>query len=200
MTPVENYWSVMKTIRGRFDVIANLKGSAADGFPRGESAAFQGRKIVEGIAFGCLVAVENGLSVVPKDAKGKWNAEDIFKSLKKKGLEVLPSPSTIRDATDEEARQQGVKAVIEGQADRRLSHDDLIEIYQRLHGWAHELNPYTQLDHDSFYAKNEGVLWQDLNRLERFVERHFISIRGKAFFCSLRDLKDGKTKVMSLSK
>lgn len=76
----------METIRNRLDVIAQLKQSTADDFARAEAAAFQGRKVVEGIAFACLVAIENGLPVVPKDAKGKWNAEDIFKNLKKEGI------------------------------------------------------------------------------------------------------------------
>ncbi len=170
MSPHENYKSLMYAIRGRLDVIA------------------------------CLVAIENGLPSVPKDAKGKWNAEDILKSLKKKGLDVLPSPSVLRETTPAEKQEQGVKIVIEGVAERRLTHDELIAIYQRLHGWAHELNPHTHDEHETFYAKHSAALWEDLTRLERFLERHFIAIRGKGFYCTLRDSQDGLTKVMPLAK
>ncbi len=190
----------MQTVRGRLDVIAQLKESTANDFARAEAAAFHGRKVVEGTAFACLVAIENGLPTVPKDAKGKWNAEDILKSLKQKGLDVLPSPSVFREATPAEKQDQRVTMVIEGVPERRLTHDELITIYQRLHGWAHELNPYTHDEHETFYAKQSASLWQDLNRLEQFLERHFIGIRGKGFYCTLRDSQDGLTKVMPLAK
>ena len=51
----------MKTVRSRLDLVEELKLGSANEFLRAESAAFHGRKIVEAIAFGCLVAIENGL-------------------------------------------------------------------------------------------------------------------------------------------
>lgn len=93
MNPMENYCSLMWTIRSRFDVIDTLRQSSADFFSRAESAAFHGRKIVEAIAFACLVAIDNGLKYVPRDAEQQWNAETIFQNLKSKNLTVLPSPS-----------------------------------------------------------------------------------------------------------
>jgi hypothetical protein len=93
-----------------------------------------------------------------------------------------------------------VKTTIEGVPERRLTHDVLVAIYQRLHGWAHELNPYTQAGRDTHYAKYSPALWNDLERLERFLERHFISIRGEGFYCTLRDEQDGQTKVVPLHK
>jgi len=200
MTPTETYVSLMETLRSRLDVIAVLKASAADNFASAESAAFHGRKIVEGVAFACLVAIENGLQTVPRDAKGQWSAEDIFKSLKKKGLDVLPSSSRLRSATADEKHGDNVTAVVEGIPDRRLSHDELISIYQRLHAWAHEINPYTRVTHEAFYSKRSAALWDDLNKLELFMQRHFISIRGKGYFCTLRDTQDGRTKVLPLTK
>ncbi len=41
-------------------------------------------KIIEAIAFGCLIGLENGLKVIPRDAQGQYNAETIFKTLSKK--------------------------------------------------------------------------------------------------------------------
>ncbi len=200
MQPFEIYLSLMQTIRGRFDVIETLKGSRTNDLARAETAAFHGRKIVEAIAFGCLVAMEHGLKTVPRDAKGQWNAEEIFKSFQKKRLTVLPSPSVIRAATDEERKASNSNIVIDGQPDRRLTHEELIDIYRRLHSWLHEVNPYTNTDHLTFYSKNAAQLWDDLAKLHRFMDKHFISIHGAGFFCVLRDNQDGQTKVVALNK
>lgn len=198
--PEETYRLLMRTIRGRLDLIAALQDSGSIDFVKAEAAAFQGRKIVESIAFGCLVAVENGLKAVPRDAKGRWNAEDILRGLGKKGLEAFPSPSVIRAPTDEERQHHNVRLVVEGVPERRLSRDELIKIYQRLHGWLHETNPYVYPTQQDFYAKWSQQLWDDLSKLRRFIEEHFISIRGAGFFCATHDNRDGQTKVIGLNK
>lgn len=190
----------MCTVRGRLDIIGELKGSKGNDFLRAETAAFHGRKVLEAIAFGCLVAVENGINVVPRDAKGQWNAETIFKNLRKKGLEVLPSPSIIRAATPTEQRELQVRVTIEGQPDRLMSLDELIAVYQNLHAWLHEVNPYTHTSQKAFYEKGEIKLWADLEKVRCFIHKHFISIRGAGFFCVIQDDFDGETKVIDLSK
>lgn len=200
MQSQEIYLSLMKTIRGRLDVIEALKISPIDEFPRAESAAFHGRKIVEAIAFACLVAIENKLKTIPRDAKGQWNAESIFNSLKKKGLTVLPSPSIIRQTTEEEIKISNIKTVIEGQPERRLTHEQLIDIYKRLHAWLYEVNPYIHKDHFSFCSRKASELWDDLSKLALFIDKHFISIQGSGFFCVLRDNQDQQTKVIPLNK
>lgn len=194
------YLSLMLTIRERFDAIEDLRKASSHSFSRAEAAAFHGRKIVEGIAFACLVAIDNGLKQVPRKAKGQWNAKTIFESLKPKGLSVLPSPSLIRQATPEEQSENDVSAIIEGIPDRRLTHDDLISIYQALHPWLHEVNPYVHADHAGFLTEKTSRLWDDLAKLRLCMERHFISIGGNAFFCVLWDSNDQQTKVVSLSK
>jgi hypothetical protein len=199
-TAVEIYLDLMTTIRSRLDVIESVRNSIANDFSRAETAAFHGRKIVEGITFACLVAIENGIRKVPRDAKGQWNAEKILKSLMSKSLPTLPSPSIIRKASALEQERENVKVVIEGVSDRRISHDDLIAIYQGMHRWLHEINPYTDPDRESFYVKHGQSLWDDLRRINRLMEKHFIAISGDAFFCVLRDDIDGLTKVIPLSR
>lgn len=196
----DTYLSLMLTIRERFDSIEVLRMTSNTTFARAEVCAFHGRKIVEAIAFACLVAVENGLKEVPRDAKGQWNAETIFKNLKSKGLSVLPSPSLIREASMEERRENNVKGFIDGIPERRLSHEDLVGIYQTFHAWLHEVNPYVHSGQEAFMSAKLQTLWADLARLRLFVERHFISIRGEAFFSVLWDSQDGQTKVGSFSK
>lgn len=147
-----------------------------------------------------IVAIDNGLKNIPRDAKGKWNAEIIFKTLKSKNLTVLPSPSIIRQATFEEQITRGAHITIEGIPERRLTHDNLIEIYQRFHAWLHEINPYVYQGHSDFYTQKSTGLWNDLTNLQLFVERHFISIHGAAFFCTLWDAQDQQTKVIPFAK
>lgn len=199
--PGEIYADLMQVIRRRLDTIRLLQTVQGDEFSRTESAAFQGRKAIEGIAFACLVATENGIKHVPRDALGQWNAEKIFEKLKKKGIHTLPSPSIVRSSTEAERRENfGVAVTIEGVPERRLSHDELIAIYARTHRWLHEINPYIEPDHMQFCAKNAASLWQDMARVDSFVDKHFISIGGEGFFCVLRDNTDGQTKVQSLSR
>lgn len=73
-------------------------------------------------------------------------------------------------------------------------------IYKRLHLWAHEINPYTNENHASFIEKRSPTLWKDMKKLKAFLERHFISIKGKGFYCTLWDSQDGKTKILALEK
>jgi hypothetical protein len=89
----------------------------------------------------------------PKDAKGQYNAEKILKTLTRKGIEIFPSPSEIRQVTQEESEEHNVKIVINGIPDRRITKDELIKKYQRMHNWLHELNPYTKEGQQVFYEK-----------------------------------------------
>jgi hypothetical protein len=198
MRPTDVYLALMSTIRSRFDVVQSLRDGPGAEFVRAESAAFHGRKIVEAIAFGCLVALDHSFNTVPRDAKGQWNAESIFVSLQRKGLDELPSPSIIRRATAED--EQSTAIVIEGIPERRLTHSDLIKIYQRLHAWLHELNPYTVHSHEAFCVERAPELWSDLSRLHGLVEKHFMSIRDAGFFCVLNDNVDHLTKVHPLTR
>ena len=194
------YEALMRTIRSRLDLIQQLKVTQANGFSKCETAAFHGRKIIEGIAFGCVVALENKTKQIPRDAKGQWNAAKIFKRLQAKSLFPFPSPSIIRAPTSEEEITHDVTAVVEGIVERRLSPNELISFYDDFHKWLHELNPYVGLDQSGFLYTDKNNLWANLQRLERFIERHTITIGGIGFFCTLRDSGDGSTKVISLSK
>lgn len=198
--PVQQYESLMATVRQRLDVIDLLRCASLDPFSKAETAAFHGRKVVEGIAFGCLVAFENGLNHVPRDAKGMWNANKILQSLKSKGIKVFPSPSIIRAASKSERAEHDVKCTVVGTPERRLTHDDLMGIYDRLHKWLHEINPYVEANRADFIDHNEITLWDDLSKVHNLIESHFISIGGSGFYCTLRDSQDGLTKVVALTK
>ena len=199
-TPVHLYEGLMATIRQRFDLIDVLRSANLDAFSKAETAAFHGRKVVEGIAFGCLVAVENGLNHVPRDVKGQWKASSIFQRLKSKGIKIFPNPSIIRAASESERAEHNVQVTVAGVPELCLTHDEVTSIYNRLHKWLHEINPYVEADRAAFVAHNENTLWEDLSKMHELVERHFISIRGNGFYCTLRDSEDGLTRVLPLSR
>jgi hypothetical protein len=190
----------MRMIRSRLDSVREISTLGVDDYHKAENAAFQGRKIIEGIAFSCLVAVENGLQNIPREAKGQYNAEKLLKNLQKNNIKVLPNPSILRPAEENEIIEHNVSVVVDGQPEKVLSHEEIIAIYRRFHCWLHELNPYTKSNHKSFHENNSEQLWIDLDSLENLVSRHFISISGEGFFCTLRDANDNATKVVSLSK
>jgi hypothetical protein len=197
---VDTYQELMHTIRVRFDYVRSLYETTQSEFLVAEAAALHGRKIIEAIAFGCLVATDNSLKAIPREAKGQWNAEKIFKLLHSKHNDVFPSPSIIRNAMEEEKSRENVKVVIEGQPQLRMTPTELVSVYQALHTWLHEFNPYRGHTRDSVMGANSTRLWDDLRRVEGLVSKHFISIRGHGFFCVLRDEIDGKSKVSSFSK
>lgn len=200
LSPSAQYLDLMKVLRSRFELISVLQEAKIDSFSKGETAAFHARKIVEGIAFGCLIAVENGLNHVPRDSSGQWNAEVILTNLQKKNINVFPSPSVIRESSPEERAEHNVSVVVEGMAERRISHNELKDIYVRLHKWLHEINPYVEKNRNGFLEKNQETLWKDIAKLRLMMEKHFISISGKGFYCTLWDSRDGITKILPLEK
>jgi hypothetical protein len=195
----ELYLALMKTARERLDAIDALKSWGTD-FIKAESAAFHGRKIVEAIAFGCLIAVDNRFKTIPRAAAGHWNAAEILKSLKKKQLCALPSPSKIRTAEASERAEHGVTFVLEGLPERRLTHDELLGIYRELHPWLHEVNPYVHASQADFCEKHASDLWSNLEKLKLFIDKHAITIQGAGFFCVLHDNGDEQTKVIAITK
>jgi hypothetical protein len=199
-TQVDKYQELMEVIRSRFDSIDALSKIGFDNFNNTEMAAFHGRKIIEGIAFACLIATKNGFKTIPRDAEGQYNAEKILKTLLRKGIETFPSQSIIRNTTEEEEKIYNAKVTVEGVAERRITQEEVVKKYQRLHNWAHELNPYVKEGHFEFNQKHREQLEKDLAELKSFLDKHFISINGVGFFCVLKDDVDGKTKVVSLSK
>lgn len=197
---LEKYIKLMKVVRSRLDSIKLISNNNFGNFNHTEIAAFHGRKIIEAIAFGCLIAIKNGIKVIPKTAEGQYNAEKILKTLSRKGIEIFPSPSEIRQATLKESEEFNVKIVIDGIPNRRITIDELIKKYQRMHNWLHELNPYTKDDQQIFYEKNQQQLTKDINEIRLLLVSHVMSINGESFFCTLYDKSDGTTKVVSLSK
>jgi hypothetical protein len=198
--PEDLYLSLMKVVRYRIDFIRNISDANVDDFGKSELKAFHGRKIIEAIAFSCLIAMKKSFVEIPKDAENQYNAEKIFKTLVRKGVNILHSPSELREATLKEKEDYKSNVVCEGIPERRISIQELIKKYQRMHNWLHELNPYTRDEQEIFHLKNKDQLTRDLDEIESFLTHHFISIQGQGIYCTLKDKNDGLVKIISLYK
>lgn len=198
---LEMYIDTMKKIRDRFDAIDMIK----KGFPLNlfscETLALHSRKIIEAVFYGCLIAAENGLrTTLPRDVMFNWNPDKILTKLQKKKIDIFPSPSIIRAASPEEIMIHRTRITIEGQPDRRIEAKNLIKMYEKLHPWLHERNPY-KFKHGGIPSdKDIEELLSLIQTLYNFIEKHVISINGKAYFAVIKDSVDNLVKVVPLSK
>ena len=190
------YADVMLRVRERFEIISQLR-KRPPSWSVGETIGTHLRKIVEGIAFGCVLATEHSVKGAPRNAVGQWNAENIFLALKKLGEFPYPDPNQIRHPTAEERRDHDVNVMIEGVETNRIPVDDLRKIYQRTHAWTHENNPYVVR---SANDKNYATLLADVDRVERMLAVHRIGITGKSLLCTLRDSQSGDLNVIPIDK
>ncbi len=192
----DKYLALATKLRHRIEFAETILSLNVPASQKVETICLQGRRAVETIAYMCLVATEHGLGHlgIPRDAKKHWNAQHIFTSLKAKRIMTLPSPSRMEKSDDPR-----FKAIFAGVPEQRLTHDDLIEIYQTFHKGLHEPNPYVQPDESSFYATLLPHLSTNIDRIKRFVWVHFISIKGEGFAVDLHNTH-GCTAVVPLSK
>lgn len=188
----------MSRIADRVRLIWQIQELGKGSFSANEGIAFQLRKIIEGLAYACVIASETGSKSKIRSARGHWNARTIFNQLDKKGCLGLPNPSELRSAEADEAMDE-VKSVIQGKPEKCLSKSQIIEIYERTHDWLHEINPFYAERLDDL-AKREDSLWNDVNSVVGMLERHFIAVAGEAFYCTLFDKTTGSTKVLPLAR
>ena len=186
----------MFRIRERFATIHELSQNPAS-WSVGETIGTHLRKIIEGIAFGCVIATEHSVKNAPRNATGHWNAESIFVALKKLGEFPYPDPNQIRLPTPEETRAHRPKVVIEGLIGNRIPVDDLRDIYRRTHPWTHEDNPYVARPAND---KNFAQLLADADRVEAMLLVHRIGIEGRSFICTFYDSQTGELKVFPIEK
>jgi len=191
--PHQLYQNLMTNVRARFEVINALNLNSASDFAALETAAFHLRKSIEGIAFGCLVALDQGLKAVPRDARGQWNADNIFARLKKRDELVFP------EAYKREEPPADADTIVQHQivpnSSVNLTIDEVRDIYRRTHKWLHEWNPYIeQLGEDCEKSRDELLV--DLPRVWNWIVQHMIGIGGHIF---LGHLKDGPTQEVRVA-
>ena len=180
ISPTEKYLDLMKIVRTRFDLIEEVRKVNGDKFLIAETCGFHFRKILEAIGSGCLIALEHGTKNIHDNFKYCYKPDQVFRLLKKKNQNILPSPSIIREATQNEEILHHVKVTIEGQPQKRLTIKDIIDIYSQTNDWNHEINPYSGHNRNTFYNHNAPILWENLIKIWVFIEKHIVSINGSA--------------------
>jgi hypothetical protein len=193
LPPNLQYQALMTNVRARFEVIDGLKVNEGSGFAELETAAFHLRKSIEGIAFGCLVAMEQGLKEVPRDAIGQWNADNIFIRLKRR--DQLVFPESFKRENPPLDSDPKVSHHIVPRKEANLSIDEVRDIYRRSHKWLIEWNPYIERIGKDF-GKSRADLLRDIQSVWQWIVAHMIGIGGHVFLAFLKD-GDGHVRVVS---
>jgi hypothetical protein len=192
----DQYLALMTRIRTRFETIDLLHPDKNSDLAALETVAFHLRKIVEGVAFGCLVAVENGLKDLPRSAVGQWNADTIFARLKKRSQLAFPEPFERQDPPPGSASE--VSHHLVPRKDLTMTVDEMRDCYQRTHLWLHEWNPYVPA-HTRDFEKRRVDLLRDQTGVRNALWQHMIGIGGEIFLGYLKDPTDGNVRVIAAS-
>ncbi|UZK70131.1 hypothetical protein OKW76_03500 [Sphingomonas sp. S1-29] len=191
---LQQYRLLMRNVRARFEIVDKLKLSPTSDYAELETAAFHLRKSIEGVAFGCLVAMENGLKSVPRDAVGQWNADKIFSKVAKRAPVIFPFAISRENPPSEAVDVQ--HHMVKNESDN-LSVDQVRVIYRRTHRWLHEMNPYIPITVDKF-DKHRMDLLRDIVSVWSWLLHHFILAGGEVFLTVLKT-EDGDIEVSSAS-
>ena len=194
LRPDMQYRALLVNIRARYEIINDLQVSIESDFASLETAAFHMRKSIEGIAFGCLVALENGLKTIPRDAQGQWNADRIFIRLLKQPDLVFPEAFKREDPP--EGVDPRIRHHIVPNEQANLNVDQVRKIYRRSHKWTHEWNPYIESLSGDF-DKHRAELVDDVPKIWNWLLTHMIGIGGRVFLGLLKDGDDQAVRVAS---
>lgn len=154
------------------------------------------RKVVEGIAFCCLIATQIRVGQVPRQIKNNWNAEEIFQFLASKKLLHLPDFARLkleRETSDADAPNAWRLEISESK-DEEL--ERVISIYHQCHKFLHEFNPYIGMplrlaDFDEQMIVSCNHLKKDHMWIWNRFWQHSVRIRGKVFFINYGDEDPG---------
>lgn len=137
--------------------------------------------------------MEQGLKEVPRDARGQWNADNIFARLKKRDQLVFPEAFKREDPPAD--GDPIVNHHIVPNKGANLSIDDVRDIYRRSHKWLHEWNPYVERLGKEF-PQSKSDLLADIPSVWNWIVQHMIGIGGHVFLGILKDV-DGQVRVVA---
>jgi hypothetical protein len=175
LEPARAYEASMALIRTR---LTTLSATEANGnlLARAETFAFQIRKIVEGVAFGALSAVEHRNRSLLKEQRTK-DADKLLSWLAKKNLLELPSAQRLDPPIGE------FNIVLSGVAERNLTVDQLSAAYGRASALIHERHP-ERLTVTRLQAELSS-LEDDARSLRSWLWLHLMHLRGEAFLIQM---------------
>jgi hypothetical protein len=144
---------------------------------RTEYAALQVRKIIEGVAFAALSAVEHINSQVLAAQRSK-DADKLLVWLNAKGLLRLPAAQRI-----EPPPSPDFAVVLSGSGDKDWSLNQLKAAYSRSSSFVHERHP--ELITSNRIAAEAAAIEEDADRLSSWLWVHIMFLRGEGFLVQM---------------
>jgi len=190
LEPAAAYEATMAIIQRRFLAIAN-KPDDETALNRAERVALHVRKIVEGVAYGCLSGVEHRNQQTLKDQRSK-DADKLLSWLKAKNLLKLPAAQRLEPPPSPE-----FKMVLAGAGIYDLDVDRLNAAYSRASALIHERHP-ERLSADGM-ALELAAIEQDAEQLRSWLWLHTMFLRGEAFLVQMGQAGT-KSFMVSLSR
>ena len=179
LLPYTAYEVGMTVIRAR---LLYLDSKPADAHPlvAAEKIAFQVRKIIEGVAFAALSAVEYRNRQMMSDHRGK-GADKLLIWLDKKRLLSLPSARQVEPAP--EPTPVGCLGSLVEAPDRNMAVEQLRAAYSRASALIHERHPERfipeTIEAECFALEEDG------RRLRAWLWLHVTSLHGEAFLLDM---------------
>lgn len=176
LDPVRSYERSMSLIRARLISIEALPLGEAP-LLRAERIALQVRKIVEGVAFAALSAVEHRNKNILSEQRTK-DADKLLSWLDHRQLLRLPSGQTLEASPSVE-----FKCVFSGAANQDMKLEELKSAYSRASSLIHERHPERLTDEQILI---EGALIEeDARRLRGWLWLHIMFLRGEGFLVQM---------------
>jgi hypothetical protein len=144
---------------------------------RAERVAFQVRKIVEGVAFAALSAVEQRNRRMLPDQR-TMDPIKLLAWLERKGLQKLPAAQRI-----EASPSSKYKATFAGAPSHNLSRQELGEVCSRTSALIHERHPERLSAHA--IVKEVGTIQEDARRMKAWLWLHVMHLRGESFLVQM---------------
>jgi hypothetical protein len=182
LDPVTAYYRTMLLIRHRF-VSAGEELPEEAALPRAERIALQVRKIVEGVAFAALSAVERRSGAV-LDSKRGQDADKLLLWMERKGLLRLPAAQRL-DPTPVEGFATSYSGSGDGGLAAGLDLDvpTLMQMFSRASNLVHERHPERLAD--AQIEAELAAIEDDLRKLNEWLWLHIMFLRGEGFLVQM---------------
>jgi hypothetical protein len=176
LAAVHAYQDTMTLIHLRL-LVLDVRVDTENPIIRAERLALHVRKIVEGVSFAALSAMEHRNNRVLAGQR-TMDADNLLDWMNKKGLLRLPSSQRVGASPLE-----GYAMLCEGAGDQDLSLSDLKEMFSRSSALVHERHPERLTAEVT--ASETAALENDALRLRSWLWNHIMFLRGEGFLVQM---------------
>ncbi len=138
--PLRNYEHIMLMAKRRLMFIEQFDDQRVD-FLKVEMIAVQMRKIIEGIAYGCVSACELGGESLNDDVRDGYGADKVLSELIRLNVGFVPRPCAFSVAGEKAVEDWSISNAGFSRSDAFFYAKDYSRTYKKLHQYAHEFHP-----------------------------------------------------------